>query len=72
MFDRQSGSCGNLIRLGLENISVSAGMNSHLLNNTLHEQNATSFAKRLTDLCEPLPDNCEQVSVGQRAFTTVT
>lgn len=44
--DWQWGSCGNLISLGLENISDSAGVNSHLLNNALHEQNATSFCKR--------------------------
>lgn len=63
---------GNLIRLGLENILGSAGMNSHLLNNTLHEQNATNaFAKRLTDVCEALAANCEQVGVGQRTFTAV-
>ena len=45
MFDWQWSSCGNLIRFGLENISDSAGMNSPRLNNTLPEQNATSFCK---------------------------
>lgn len=46
IFDWQWGSCGNLIKLGLENISDSTGMNSCPLSNTLHEQDATSFCKK--------------------------
>lgn len=70
MFDWQWASCGNLIRLGLENISASTGTNSQLLITLCMSKMLPALAKCLRDLCEALPGNCEQVGLGQPNYCT--